>query len=166
MASAIRPTLATCFPRAIEDQIKRLEGVGSINVFGSGYAMRIWLDPFKLDKYQLTRLTSPARSKAQNTQVSVGSLGAVPAVEGQQINVTITAQSQLTTVGSDFAIDHLEDRQGWRDCSAERRGPHRNRPGKLWRRRPVRMAIRPPVSRSILRRAPTRSIRQRVSSRR
>lgn len=93
--------LGNIMSTSIEDQIQRLEGVGSINVFGSGYAMRVWLDPFKLQKYQLTPGDVTTAIQAQNTQVSVGSLGAQPAVPGQQINVTITAQSQLTTV-ADF----------------------------------------------------------------
>ncbi|EJJ30091.1 efflux RND transporter permease subunit [Rhizobium sp. CF142] len=93
--------LGNIMSTSIEDQIQRLEGVGSINVFGSGYAMRVWLDPFKLQKYQLTPSDVTSAIQAQNTQVSVGSLGAQPAVPGQQINVTITAQSQLTTV-ADF----------------------------------------------------------------
>jgi multidrug efflux pump len=93
--------LGDVFSSRIEDQIKRLEGVGSINVFGSGYAMRVWLDPFKLNKYQLTTSDVTGAIESQNTQVSVGSLGGLPATEGQQLNVTITAQSQLTTV-SDF----------------------------------------------------------------
>lgn len=93
--------LGNIMSTSIEDQIQRLEGVGSINIFGSGYAMRVWLDPYKLLKYQLTTGDVTAAIEAQNTQVSVGSLGAQPAVEGQQLNVTITAQSQLTTV-SDF----------------------------------------------------------------
>ncbi len=93
--------LGNIMSTSIEDQIQRLEGVGSINVFGSGYAMRVWLDPFKLQKFQLTPGDVTSAIQAQNTQVSVGSLGAQPAVPGQQINVTITAQSQLTTV-ADF----------------------------------------------------------------
>jgi multidrug efflux pump len=93
--------LGNIMSTSIEDQIQRLEGVGSINVFGSGYAMRVWLDPFKLQKYQLTPGDVTSAIQAQHTQVSVGSLGAQPAVPGQQINVTITAQSQLTTV-ADF----------------------------------------------------------------
>jgi multidrug efflux pump len=93
--------LGNIMSTSIEDQIQRLEGVGSINVFGSGYAMRVWLDPFKLQKYQLTPGDVTSAIQAQNPQVSVGSLGAQPAVPGQQINVTITAQSQLTTV-ADF----------------------------------------------------------------
>ncbi|MBD9449826.1 MULTISPECIES: efflux RND transporter permease subunit [unclassified Rhizobium] len=93
--------LGNIMSTSIEDQIQRLEGVGSINIFGSGYAMRVWLDPYKLLKYQLTTGDVTSAIEAQNTQVSVGSLGAQPSVEGQQLNVTITAQSQLTTV-SDF----------------------------------------------------------------
>ncbi|WP_087005903.1 efflux RND transporter permease subunit [Rhizobium sullae] len=93
--------LGNILSNQIEDQIQRLEGVGSINIFGSGYAMRVWLDPFKLQKYQLTPSDVTSAIEAQNTQVSVGSLGAQPLVEGQQLNVTITAQSQLTTV-ADF----------------------------------------------------------------
>lgn len=93
--------LGDVFSTRVEDQIKRLEGVGSINVFGSEYAMRVWLDPYKLNKYQLTTADVTSAIESQNTQVSVGSLGAQPAVKGQQLNVTVTAQSQLTTV-SDF----------------------------------------------------------------
>lgn len=90
--------LGDIFATSIEDQVQRLEGVGSINVFGSGYAMRVWLDPFKLQKYQLTAADVTSAIEAQNTQVSVGSLGAQPVPDGQQLTVTMTAQSQLTTV--------------------------------------------------------------------
>ncbi|MET0172583.1 MAG: efflux RND transporter permease subunit, partial [Agrobacterium vaccinii] len=90
--------LGDIFSTQIEDQVKRLEGVGDINAFGSAYAMRIWLDPFKLRKFQLTPADVTSAIQSQNTQVSVGSVGGLPAVEGQQINVTMTAQSQLTTV--------------------------------------------------------------------
>lgn len=90
--------LGDLFATSIEDQVQRLEGVGSINVFGSGYAMRVWLDPFKLNKYQLTAADVTSAIEAQNTQVSVGALGAQPVAQGQQLTVTMTAQSQLTTV--------------------------------------------------------------------
>lgn len=82
----------------IEDQIKRLEGVGSINTFGSGYAMRLWLDPFKLNQFQLTPGDVTAAVQAQNVQVSAGAIGNQPVVPGQQFTATITAQSQLKTV--------------------------------------------------------------------
>lgn len=90
--------LGDIFSTQIEDQIKRLEGVGSIEVFGTGYAMRIWLDPFKLNKFQLTPTDITSAIQSQNTQVSVGSLGAQPMADGQQLNVTVTAQSQLQSV--------------------------------------------------------------------
>jgi multidrug efflux pump len=93
--------LGDIFSTQIEDQIKRLEGVGSIQVFGTGYAMRVWLDPYKLNKFQLTPTDVTTAIQAQNTQVSVGALGSLPAEEGQQLNVTVTAQSQLQSV-SDF----------------------------------------------------------------
>jgi multidrug efflux pump len=96
--------LGDIFSTQIEDQIKRLEGVGSVQVFGTGYAMRVWLDPFKLNKFQLTPTDVTSAIRAQNTQVSVGSIGAQPVVEGQQLNVTVTAQSQLQTVADFQAI--------------------------------------------------------------
>ncbi|AGA64979.1 RND efflux system, inner membrane transporter CmeB [Liberibacter crescens BT-1] len=85
----------------IKDPIKRLSGIGDVSIFGSGYAMRIWLDPFKLKKYNLTPLDVITAIKNQNTQVSVGSLGGQPTTKEQQITVTIVAQSQLTQI-SDF----------------------------------------------------------------
>ncbi len=93
--------LGDIFSSQIEDQIKRLEGVGSIQVFGTGYAMRVWLDPFQLNKFQLTPTDVTTAIQAQNTQVSVGALGSQPAPAGQQLTVTVTAQSQLQSV-SDF----------------------------------------------------------------
>lgn len=82
----------------ISGPVQRTEGVGGINAFGSGYALRIWLDPLSLAKYQLTPSDVTSAIAAQNTTVSVGSLGALPVVEGQQFTATITAQSQLSSV--------------------------------------------------------------------
>ncbi|MHC9235421.1 efflux RND transporter permease subunit [Pseudooceanicola sp. 502str34] len=82
----------------VSGPIQRTDGVGSINVFGSTYAMRIWLDPLELAKYQLTPADVTSAVQAQNTTVSVGSLGELPTVQGQQFTATITAQSQLTSV--------------------------------------------------------------------
>ncbi|MCW3478082.1 efflux RND transporter permease subunit [Neisseriaceae bacterium JH1-16] len=81
----------------IKDPISRLPGVGDIQVFGSQYAMRIWLDPNKLNSYQLTALDVSSAISAQNVQVSSGQLGGAPAVPGQQLNATITAQTRLQT---------------------------------------------------------------------
>src|SRR5690606_21735902 len=79
------------------DPLSRVPGVGSIQVFGSQYAMRIWLDPNKLDTYRLTPADVTASIQAQNQQVTLGQLGGTPAIDGQQINATITAQSRLQT---------------------------------------------------------------------
>ena len=79
------------------DIISRVNGVGEVQLFGSQYAMRIWLDPAKLLKYSLTPADISAAISAQNAQVSAGQLGALPAVSGQQLNATVTAQSRLQT---------------------------------------------------------------------
>lgn len=81
----------------IQDSISRVEGVGTTQVFGAGYAMRIWLDPFKLNQYKLSTAEIKSAIQAQNTQVSAGQLGATPAVPDQQLNATVTAQSRLQT---------------------------------------------------------------------
>ncbi|WP_294609258.1 efflux RND transporter permease subunit [uncultured Roseovarius sp.] len=79
------------------DELSRIQGVGSVNVFGGQYAMRIWLDPAKLAAFELTPSDVVAAVSAQNAQISAGAFGARPTVEGQQLNATITAQSLLST---------------------------------------------------------------------
>ncbi len=81
----------------IVEPISRLAGVGKVEVFGSEYAMRIWLDPQKLKYYDLSPSTVVAAIRAQNAQISAGAFGAMPAPEGQRLNATITAQSLLRT---------------------------------------------------------------------
>lgn len=81
----------------VQDIVSRVEGVGEVQLFGSQYAMRIWLDPAKLQNYKLTPADISASISAQNAQVSAGQLGGMPAVEGQQLNATVTAQSRLQT---------------------------------------------------------------------
>ena len=81
----------------MQDPLSRVTGVGNVQVFGSQYAMRIWMDPYKLHDYGLMPSDVSNAIKAQNTQVSAGSLGAQPAVPGQELNATVTAQSQLQT---------------------------------------------------------------------
>jgi len=81
----------------IVDPLSRVAGVGSVQVFGGKYAMRIWLDPGKLNTYRLVPADVIEAIRAQNAQVSVGQLGGTPAVDGQQLNATITAQDRLQT---------------------------------------------------------------------
>jgi hydrophobe/amphiphile efflux-1 (HAE1) family protein len=80
------------------DVISRVDGVGDVQTFGTGYAMRIWLDPDKLRKYALMPSDVNAALQAQNAQVSAGQLGALPAIAQQQLTATITARSKLQTV--------------------------------------------------------------------
>ncbi len=82
----------------VRDPLSRVPGVGSLQVFGSQHAMRIWLDPNKLISYNMTVSDVSAAIRAQNTEVTAGQIGGSPSVEGQQINATITAQSKLQTV--------------------------------------------------------------------
>jgi len=84
---------------SVQDAISRVNGVGEVVVFGSQYAMRIWLDPAKLNKYKLATSDVTAAVQAQNTQISAGQLGGAPAMPGQGFSATITAQSRLQTVG-------------------------------------------------------------------
>ncbi len=79
------------------NELSRVEGVGSVLVFGSQYAMRIWLDPVKLAAFDLTPTDVVNAVASENAQISAGSFGARPAVEGQVLSATITAQSLLTT---------------------------------------------------------------------
>ncbi len=79
------------------DTVSRVKGVGDVTLFGGQYAMRIWLDPAKLNSYQLTPVDVISAIQAQNAQVSAGQLGGTPAVRGQELNATITAQSRLQT---------------------------------------------------------------------
>ncbi len=81
----------------VVDPLSRVPGVGSIQVFGGKYAMRIWLDPTRLQSYKVSVEEITAAVRAQNAQVAVGQLGGAPAVKGQQLNATINAQDRLQT---------------------------------------------------------------------
>ena len=81
----------------VQDIVSRLEGVGEMQTFGSQNAMRIWLDPTKLQNYHLTTNEVVAALKAQNAQVSAGQFGATPSAHGQQLNATITSRTLMRT---------------------------------------------------------------------
>jgi multidrug efflux pump len=88
----------------LQDPISRVTGVGDLQVFGGQYAMRIWLDPYKLNNYKMTVGDVRNAVAAQNIQVSAGQIGANPAVPGQQLNATVTVQSRLHTADQFKAI--------------------------------------------------------------
>lgn len=81
----------------VQDPLSRVTGVGEVQVFGSQYAMRVWLDPAKLNNYKLMPSDVRSALEAQNTQVSAGQLGGTPALPGQGFTASITAQSRLQT---------------------------------------------------------------------
>jgi HAE1 family hydrophobic/amphiphilic exporter-1/multidrug efflux pump len=89
--------LADYLQTNLVDEMSRIEGVGSVQVFGAQYAMRIWLDPSKLSAYELTPSDVVGAVSSENAQISAGAFGNRPAPEGQMLNATITAQSLLQT---------------------------------------------------------------------
>ncbi|HAJ6529464.1 TPA: efflux RND transporter permease subunit [Escherichia fergusonii] len=79
----------------IKDPLSRTAGVGSVQLFGSQYAMRIWLDPQKLNKYNLEPQDVISQIKIQNNQISGGQLGGMPQAADQQLNASIIVQTRL-----------------------------------------------------------------------
>jgi HAE1 family hydrophobic/amphiphilic exporter-1/multidrug efflux pump len=81
----------------LQDPLSRVSGVGNLQIFGSQYAMRIWVDPLKLNGVQLAMTDILNAVRAQNAQVSAGQLGAQPAPKEQMLNATVSVQSRLQT---------------------------------------------------------------------
>ena len=82
----------------LQDNIARIDGVGEVQVYGGQYAMRIWLDPLKLEKYNLMPSDVQSAINAQNSQASAGRLGSMPSLDNQQLSVTVTARSKFESV--------------------------------------------------------------------
>src|SRR5882757_8896086 len=83
---------------SVLDPIRRVTGVGEANMFGSQYAMRVWIDPDKLNSFNLTAADVTTAIQNQNTQVPVGQIGANPAVAGQELNIIMQGRSTLRAV--------------------------------------------------------------------
>jgi len=81
----------------LQDSIGRIPGVGDTNVFGAQYAMRVWLNPDKLQSYALMPSDVTSAITAQNAEVAAGEVGAVPSGPDQMLDATVTAQSRLST---------------------------------------------------------------------
>jgi multidrug efflux pump len=81
----------------LQDPISRIDGVGDFLLLGSQNAMRIWLDPAKLNSYQLTPGDVADAIREQNVQVSSGQLGGLPAHSGNQLNATVIGSTRLTS---------------------------------------------------------------------
>ena len=89
--------LADFMTTNLRDPISRLEGIGSVQVFGGKYAMRVWLDPYKLNSHHLTPQDVVGAISVQNSQVTVGALGGVPSIPGQQTSFTLMSQMLMTS---------------------------------------------------------------------
>src|SRR5204862_5996015 len=76
----------------MQDELSRVPGVGDVHVFGSSYAMRIWLDPHKLQSVGLMPSDVVTAVQNQNTEVAAGEVGGLPQPEGQLLDATVTAQ--------------------------------------------------------------------------
>jgi len=81
----------------LQDPVSRVNGVGIVQLLGAQYAMRIWMEPEKLNAFGLTPLDLAQAIRAQNVQVAAGQLGGMPNIESQRLNATIMAQSRLQT---------------------------------------------------------------------
>jgi multidrug efflux pump len=105
---ATESDIADYLASTMQDPIARVDGVGAIQVFGASYAMRIWLDPAKLQSFKLMPSDVQAAIAAQNVQVSAGKIGSLPAPPGQELNATVTAQSKLQTAQQfrDIIVKH------------------------------------------------------------
>ncbi|MEM5339395.1 efflux RND transporter permease subunit [Paraburkholderia azotifigens] len=92
-----RYDLANYVASHVEDPVSRVNGVGTVQLFGSQFAMRVWLDANKLNQYSLTPVDVETALTNQNVQVAAGSLGGTPAVPGQVLQATITQATLLQT---------------------------------------------------------------------
>ncbi|WP_091195902.1 efflux RND transporter permease subunit [Formivibrio citricus] len=82
---------------SVLDAIRRVPGVGEANVFGTDYAMRVWLKPEKLVGFNMTPAEAVAAIQAQNVLLSTGELGQQPAKPGQEIAATVVSRGRLNT---------------------------------------------------------------------
>lgn len=96
----------------LQDQLARIEGVGETNVFGSQYAMRVWLDPNKLAAVGLMPGDIITAIRNQNTEVAAGEVGGLPQPETNRLNAVVTAQSRLRTADEFKAIILKADQSG------------------------------------------------------
>ncbi len=89
--------LSDYMARNIVEEVRRIDGVGRVQLFGSEQAMRIWVDPAKLITYGLSMSDLTAAISQQNVQIAPGSVGASPSLNGQRVTIPLTVQGQLTT---------------------------------------------------------------------
>ena len=89
--------LSDYLARNLVEELRRVPGVGKVQLYGAEKAMRVWVDPGKLVAYKIAMADVTAAIARQNAQIAPGRIGDAPAPVGQQINVPLTVQGQLTT---------------------------------------------------------------------
>ncbi|TCG04442.1 multidrug efflux RND transporter permease subunit [Paraburkholderia steynii] len=89
--------LSDYMARNVIEELRRIDGVGRVQLFGSEQAMRIWIDPARLITYGLSMNDLTTAIGQQNVQIAPGSVGASPTLPGQKVIVPLMAQGQLTT---------------------------------------------------------------------
>ncbi|MDD3325840.1 MAG: multidrug efflux RND transporter permease subunit [Zoogloea sp.] len=89
--------LSDYLARNVVEELRRIEGVGRVQLFGSERAMRIWVDPARLLSYKLSMSDLSDAVGRQNVQIAPGRVGGAPTVEGQRVTVPVTVQGQLRT---------------------------------------------------------------------
>ena len=94
------------------DEVKRVNGVGDVNIFGSDYSMRIWLNPDKLAAVDLTVGAVVSAINEQNQQAAAGTIGSMPLAQGQEKQYTGKLQGRLTTTEEFGEIILRADGQG------------------------------------------------------
>lgn len=83
----------------IKDELKRVEGVADVSVFGGGnYSMRIWLDPQKMAGLNVSTSEIKNAITSQNTQVATGALGQLPTNDPQALQITLKTPGRLVDV--------------------------------------------------------------------
>ncbi|EZP46586.1 Multidrug ACR family efflux system [Stenotrophomonas sp. RIT309] len=102
--SVSEAALGDFMARNIIEELRRIDGVGRVQLFGAEQAMRIWLDPTRLTGYGLTMGDVASAIEQQNLEISPGRIGDSPGVPGQRITVPLSAEGQLSTPGQFAAI--------------------------------------------------------------
>lgn len=104
--------LSDYMARNITEELRRIAGVGRVQLFGAEQAMRIWVDPAKLASYKLSMNDLSTAISQQNAQIAPGSLGASPTLAGQRVSIPLTVQGQLTSPEEFAAIVLRANRNG------------------------------------------------------
>jgi multidrug efflux pump len=104
--------LSDYMARNITEELRRIAGVGRVQLFGAEQAMRIWVDPAKLASYKLSMNDLSTAISQQNAQIAPGSIGASPTLAGQRVSIPLTVQGQLTSPEEFAAIVLRANRNG------------------------------------------------------